>query len=624
MWQDDGVKLLLDISTGGQFITPPTRVSYPFVANGQIPMDWAKYFQTGGDILQATWSMSGDVQTVQSSATNSNLALVYGINRTFSVTPGHRYQISVEVRGDAVKYAASAPTLSVGFIKVGDSSSSSIRQNNRFQNGMPDNEWHTLNIDYPMIVGGVNVDRIDVALYSRTPSGSTQPWGVQWRNFTLTDVTAVSAPSFTWRAVECDGMDASIRYGRARFTERYDVATSQVMLNNVSGEYTYQDPHPWGFRPGRMFRLRAQYKGTTYPLVFGVIDRIKTVMTINGKANVTLTVFDTTSYCSDVPTPSIWFMNPGTINDPDAKSGNRVNALLNTVGYAASMRVIDAGIFGMQNVNESGRGIREEIGVTADSEGGSFFGERDGRVIYRDRSWASRDPRGGTVQANFTAVPGDMIIDLQPDDVPTDPNAPVICPATMDTDWSMERVINLITLAVVGGTKQYFSNVPSQSENGIRTYQRFDFLNYGSTDSSLGGSVNTQLAARANDIFSTSLKALLRVQRLSYRPRDGQWAWTFTVFLDWLVRVFYYIRDGTWGFATVVRVQSIEHRISPTDWLVTIDVDQPISFTDELHPGEPGGWDADEWDEDVWDQPVGAGGFWSSHQRWNDGTRWGK
>jgi hypothetical protein len=341
-----------------------------------------------------------------------------------------------------------------------------------------------------------------------------------------------------------------------------------------------------------------------------------------GKATVTMTVFDTTSYTSDIPTPNIWYYSPSILNNTLALSGNRVNALLNYAGIADSLRAIDPGIYPMKNVDESGRGLREEIGVTADSEGGSFFGERDGRMVYRDRSWASRDPKGGTVQAQFIAYPHGLNIDPQPDDIPTDPAAPDICPNTMDTDWSLERVINAIILAVVGGTKQYFSNSPSQVENGIRTYQRLDFLNY--YWSTL--TTDTQLAARANDIFSTSLDALLRVRRLTYRPSPDTWKFTLTFFLDWLIRVFYFHPTGDWGFATVVRVQSIEHRITPTEWLVAIDVDQPISFTDELNPLPPGGWDNSDWDQTTWDdENYTNSALWSAGFNWsNPESKWGE
>ena len=271
--------------------------------------------------------------------------------------------------------------------------------------------------------------------------------------------------------------------------------------------------------------------------------------------------------------------------------------------------------------------MREEIGVTADTEGGSFFGERDGTIVYRDRTWTTRDPNGNTVQAQFTAFPGDLNIDLQPDDIPTDPNAPIICPQTMDTDWSLERVINTITLAPVGGTKRNYRDDPSQKANGVRTFQRLDFVNWGGTSNSfLGGTTTTQLDLRAADIFSTSLEALLRVQQLSYRPSGETWDFTFTVFLNYLIRVFYYIRDGTWGFATVVRIQSIEHRITPKDWVVTFDVDQPISYTDELNPLPPGGWDIASWDATTWDDATYTNSaIWSRGYRWsNPESKWGE
>lgn len=624
-WHDDGVELIAEISTSGTYITPPMRVEYPFTGNSANPPDgWIRNFTTGQLNQYAVYNTSNGTFAFSSSPTNPHVSSAYAISREFTVTPGHTYLVTVDVAAQT-DMQGSAPILQIGLIRTGETSPYRYLSNNEFlQTGMPDYNYHEITMN---LRAESDVNKFIVFLQGRTANGkvvtpSTPPWGVYFRDFVMTDVTTAEAPTFTWREVQCDAMEATIRFGRARFTERYDVGTFSIMLNNVSGEYMYQDVHPWGLRPGRMFRLRARYNGTVYPLCFGVIDRIATFMDPKGKATVNMTVFDTTSYTSDTPTPNIWYYNPSTINDPNSKSGSRIHALLNVAGIAQSLRNIDPGVFAMMNIDQSGRGLREEIGVTSDSEGGSFFGERDGTMVYRDRTWSSRDPRGGTVQANFTAFPSELNIGLQPDDVPTDPAAPVICPHTMDTDWSLERVINAIALAVVGSSRRFYNNQPSQQEYGIRTYQRLDFLNW----SGFGYSVDTQLQMRANDIFSTSLEAMLRVKRLSYRPRGANWEFTFTMFLDWLIRVFYYIRDGSWGFATVVRIQSIEHRITPTDWVVSMDVDQPISYTDELNPLPPGGWDVAEWDAAVWDDELFTNSaLWSAGFKWGDPTsKWGE
>lgn len=627
-WHDDGVSLTLDVSTSGTFITPPVRVAYPFLGDSgnSPPTGWTPYVPTGSSVTDISLGVSDGLALISRSL-GATVSQTYdmGIERAdFLITPHHTYQVSILFRGDSQLFNTTMPTLSVSFYRA-SGAVAFTRQSRPFAS-MPDGtNWYTFTVDQKATASdGEGCNRLRIVLMARCPTGAPtgSRWAGHWTDLAITDVTVANAPTFTWREVTCDTMEASVRYGRQRFTERYDVGTFNILINNVSGEYMYQDPHPWGLRPGRMLRMRATYKGATYPICFGVIDRIKTDMQPDGKATVAMTVYDTTSYTSDIPTPQISFMNPSMANDPDALSGNRVNALLNYAGLASVMRVIDPGVFPMQNVAESGRGLREEIGVTGDSEGGAFFGERDGTIVYRDRSWPTRDPRGGVVQANFTAFPNGLNVDLAPDDVPTDPNAPVICPGSMDTDWSLERVINTITLAVTGGTKQFFRDDTSQKENGIRTYQRLDFVN--TTYTTL--SVNTQLAARAQDIFSTSLKALLRVQRLSFRPAPATWEFTFSFFLNWLVRVFYYNRQGTWGFSTVVRIQSIEHRITPTDWVVTCDIDQPIAYTDDLVPLPPGGWDVADWDAAVWDdEQFTNAALWSAGFNWsNPSSKWGE
>lgn len=611
-WFDD-IQLIAEISSQGSWVSAPVATAWPFEQWSAVdpPTNWAK--SVVGTTSLWAWYGTGNtgITTMRSNSLNTQLSTAHGINRYFWLDGAATYQVSVKVRGhtpptgasggDAARGATSGPVLVVGKKRAGDASPWTFTSNNTYRtDGLPDSEnWYELGMS---VVTAANEDQIRIDLQCSNALDHTGQWGVDWKDLSITKVKAYGFyTEMGWYAVQCETMDASIRYGRTRFTERYDVGTAAVRLNNVTGKYQYQISHPLGFRPGRMFRLQAKIRatGVMYPLFYGVIDRIATEMTLDGKANVTLTVFDTTSFTSDTKTPNLWIGSYAIVGgDPLLLSGNRVNALLDSAGVAQSFRSIATGVFPMQNVAESSRSIREEIGVTADSEGGSFFAERDGTIVYRDRNWVD-GTYATQVQANFNAYSSDVNIAIE-DGVVTAPGAPTICPFNMATDWSMERVINQITLAVAGGSKMFYANAYSQSQYGIATYQRLDYVNKATTSYS----VATMLNARANDLFTGSLNAELRVQRLEYRPgnNDG-WVFALSAFLDWSVRVMYYMLNGTWGFSTVVRIQSVEHRISPTDWVIAYNLDQPSAYLGTLTPLEDGGWDRDNWDQGDWDSP---------------------
>jgi len=84
------------------------------------------------------------------------------------------------------------------------------------------------------------------------------------------------------------------------------------------------------------------------------------------------------------------------------------------------------------------------------------------------------------------------------------------------------------------------------------------------------------------------------------------------LFLNWRVRVWYTHPLNYWGYAVVLHVQSIEHKITPTDWETTLSVDLPDAFT-ELDWNRVHGWDAGLWDEVLWDQGTqDAAGTWGN------------
>lgn len=609
-WRDDGVALTVEVSDSGTWISPLITSPQPFLtggANGQ-PLSWLLNIPAGVDATMATWSVNADGEfSNYSNSNNANLRAVFETYRDFTITPGHRYQIGIEVKGYNPRGNATRVDFSIGLMKVGQTSPVGNRySNNAYSNGLPDNtNWYQLVLTAAgTLTDASPADRVRVILgLGCITAPTTAMWGAIWRSLVIVDLDqTTSTTPLTFKTVLCDTLTATTRYGRARFTERYDVGTFQLTLNNVRGDYRYHEDNT-GFRPGRVVRVRATYGGITYPFCYGVIDRVKNTLELDGTAKVQLTVFDTTSFTSDSVTPNITPRAYGLIGGDPFLTGTRIGALLDFAGIPPTRRSLDAGQWPTQVVNQSGRAIREEIGITADSEGGAFYGERDGTIVYRDRTWSTRDPKGNSVQAQIMAVPGTIIVNPQPDDIPTDPNAVTVCPFSIETDWSLERVINTIRLATAGGNAYPFSDANSIKENGVRTYQRLDYVN-ARPDNTTGISIKDQLAQRAADIFSTSLTALIRVQSLGFRPNPDTWPFALSVFLNWLVRVYYIHPTEGWGFSTVVRVQSVTHSITPRGWVCTIDVDQPIDYNDALEPLPPSdnGWDIGTWDVALWDE----------------------
>jgi hypothetical protein len=396
-----------------------------------------------------------------------------------------------------------------------------------------------------------------------------------------------------------------IRYGREKFTNRYDVATMQIELLNNLGQYSFHQPHPLNLRPGRQVRVTATYEGIDYPLAFHILDSITDAYGMDGSVISRWQCVDPTTVLSNVET--------ATNAAPGVQGGGRIALLLDQIGYVP--RLLDNGVWNMAPIKSSGRTLRDECGLTGDSEGGQFFADRLGQVVYKDRTWPDVDPDLMEVTADLVGFPHDGPVMPIVDAVPTQAGAPLICINELVTDWSMARVVNLVSLANAGGTAQVFEDEVSIKAHGPQTYQRHDFVLM----------TDEHLPDRAADIMTGYADPVLRFNSVRFAPgMAGAWPWTLGLFLNWLVRVWYTHPTNYWGYACCVHVQSIEHRISPNDWETTLTVDLPESFT-EMEWATTWGWDEGIWDEDIWDQIAEShGALWDDGYTWsNPASKWG-
>lgn len=179
------------------------------------------------------------------------------------------------------------------------------------------------------------------------------------------------------------------------------------------------------------------------------------------------------------------------------------------------------------------------------------------------------------------------------DGVPTATNVVNICPHDLETEWSLARIINTLSLANAGGTARPYNDVPSQYDYGFRTYQRHDFVLQTDAD----------LDIRAQDYFYQSNQSQLQMKSVSYRATtQNAWVYTLTAWLNQIVRVMYHDPVLGWGWTYVTRIMAVEHIITPDDWIVNLTLDQQYGFADSLpHIPDLAGWDAATWDESDWD-----------------------
>jgi len=602
-WHDSGVDVKVELSTKGDVINN-RRTDWQFVDsnNDEIPDGWGWTWNTSGNVLPIATDVTDDgtfAQKIQQypGTGGSN---VWAIGPTIPVTVGCTYRFYSDV---ATYDATTTPgSTGVGYRQY-NAAGSAIWSSSNGGTVTPSAEW----VQVASEVSDLQAGAVSIAPILNILMSQTSIVGARYRNCYVVE-TAPPTTDFGWRDITCDTKSIAIRHGREKYTERYDAASITLGLDNRDGEYRFADPHPFNFRPGRLIRITATYAGVTYPLAYGVVDSVGDAYDIDGRQVTTITAYDVTTLAANQTVPNLDGDMGYSGGYAFSKSGKRVTALLDVFGYP--LRAIDPGVWQQQGVDPSGRSIRDEIGITSDSEGGYFYAERDGRIVYRDRTWPTRDTHLTTVSANLTARLHDGWAPV--DTIPTDPNAPTVCPNALVTEWNQARVINEVSLANAGGNARVFSNTDSKIQYGVKTYQRHDFVNRNSSD----------LATRANDYLDGYGDAVLRLNALSFVPMESDaWPWTLSVFLNWLIRVSYHHPENPWGWTIVTHVQSVLHTLTPSTWVTNLSLDQPVAYIDE---GIPTGWDIALWDTDLWDEYGDEPAYWSSGQVWNDPlTIWG-
>ena len=574
MWHDEGVALKLYVSSDGDWVIPGTRVDYPFTPGGGLAGVPAGWTLSGGNSVYVNLTTSYGRWSVSAFDGLSNQYPYYGIYRRFTVPAYSKHIYSVQVQTMDGK---DATQVSMNWQVVGQTWYG-------YSNSLSQTPWEPIQIQGLWNNTANPVDCF-VELRVYTKNGSSN-WGSQYTSFAITTVP-IFAPAVSWHEVTCDIQGMSVRYGRERATGRYEVSSLGLSILNEDGEFSYQPYHPWGLRPGRYVKVEATYAGTTYPMYIGIIDGLTDGYSFDGHVVTNMQCVDVSSLLSNMTVPSI----SGSSNKH--LSGWRFGILVDTMGWDSYKRYTDDGQFLQQSIKANGRTVRDELGLIADSEGATFYTDRNGWLIYRDRAWS--EDRVTKVGAELLAEPEPELPLPNTDAIPNiSANIPIVCTRELETSWSRDRVVNQVSLANQGGTAYTVTDGVSQQKYGPRTYERMDLLN----DNAHPEYLQTRMA----DLMEGNAEALVRVNRVQFNPRSPEaWKWTLALWLNDLVRIRYQNAIENWGFSVVAHVQGIEMAVGLHDWQVTLNIDDysAYNFWAEGAAGE--GWDLSTWDQDIWD-----------------------
>ena len=177
----------------------------------------------------------------------------------------------------------------------------------------------------------------------------------------------------------------SIKRGRNAQADEFQTGTMTLRIVDQLGSFNPQNPSSPYFGlldPMRKVSISATYSGTTYPMFAGFITSYTTTTPKNANDVVytTIQAVDALRLAQNAQIATVTGQSAGDL------SGTRVNQILNTISWPASMRDVDAGLTTMQADPGTARTSLAALQTVTNSEYGAFYVDASGSFVFQDRS----------------------------------------------------------------------------------------------------------------------------------------------------------------------------------------------------------------------------------------------
>jgi hypothetical protein len=339
----------------------------------------------------------------------------------------------------------------------------------------------------------------------------------------------------------------SIRRGRDRMFEEYTPGQAVVQFQDFTGDWNPDNaagPYFGQIKPMRQVRIETSYSGTGYFLFTGFITSwdwtwadqsadyaLVTINAVDAFRLLQLSNIDNVTGAANKDLP-----------------GERINLILDEIGWPSSLRAIDDGDTELEN--DPG-GIRDALGacqIIEQSDLGALFMDANGHVTYYSRNTLS-------MKASGTAVTFD--------DDGTD-----IAYQDLDINLDETELANQVTFTRLSGQPQPVSDQNSIDEYFLRSYARDGLMM----------ETNALALARATSVLNYRKDARLRVDSItldlssvSNRVPAG-----LGLNIGDPIIVNRTMANAT-GFNLRVTVNGIEHDITPERWTTRFTTAYPLS-----------------------------------------------
>lgn len=340
----------------------------------------------------------------------------------------------------------------------------------------------------------------------------------------------------------------SIRRGRDRMFEQYTPGTAVVQFQDFTGDWNPDNaagPYYGQILPMRQVKIHTTYSGTTYNLFTGFITSwdwnwsdqsadyaLVTIQLIDAFRLLQLSEITTVTGAANKDLP-----------------GERINLILDEIGWSAGLRNIYEGDTELQNDPGDARTALSACQLIEQSDLGALFVDGDGYITYLDRNELS-------LRASGTAT---SFSDTDPTHIKYQ---------NLDINLDETELANQVTFTRLSGTAQTVSDATSINDYFLRSYSRDGLMM----------ETNATALARATSVLSYRKTPRLRVDSIELDLSSVSSRVPAGLGLD-IGDPIVVERDmaaGT-GFEVRVTVNGISHDITPERWTTRFTTAYPLS-----------------------------------------------
>ena len=360
--------------------------------------------------------------------------------------------------------------------------------------------------------------------------------------------------------------------GRSRDTDRFNTGTMTLVLSNKDDRFTpanLSGPYVGGgvsqIRPGVVFKVEATWAGTTYPIFYGKADSWDDSYIGVGKDGITtVVVFDALADLGGFDGLEQTAVGAGEL------AGARISRIAVNAGFTGST-ILDTGVNTMQSTTLAQNAL-QDIGLTADSDGGYVWADASGALVYHDQYAPLTKTRSNTSQ--FTFGPGASEVNYQ----------------DVNVSYDSTLIFNVISFARAGGTTYTTTNQDSVAlYRKNLTYRRLDLI----------CETDIQASTLADAFLGKYKDAEYRIDDCMVNPAANPT-------INWPLVLNALIRDRVTGKVTApggtaiskqLFIDGVSHSISDNGWRVQFLFSSATFWAQFTSVGL---WDSGVWDTSVW------------------------